>query len=237
MKWKQTGQFEDPPPGSHIARCISLIDLGTQTHPGWQGEEPWSSRDVRIGFELPLKLMAGLYKPELKGRPFGVSTTMKQSLHPSAKMRRFLASWAGRKLTKEDMEKFDPRKLLGQPCRLTLIQSEDYLNIDGIAPLGEGEKCPPQVNKSTYLSLDPDEFDLEAFKRLPPRLQEKIATSPEMKVILGEEPEPVQEEVQQQTENDSGRDDQGCPFRSPLPQTMQQRMAGFRMAGSFDKRA
>src|SRR5881394_117911 len=137
MKWN-TIRMENPPPGSHLARCISLIDLGTQSHQGFQGGQPWNSRDVRIVWELPGLVMDGRYKPEVKGKTFRVSMTVKQSLHPSAKLRKFLQSWRGKTFTAEELEKFDPKSIVGRACRITLVENNGYVNVDGIAPLSTG---------------------------------------------------------------------------------------------------
>ena len=140
---------------------------------------------MRIGFELPSHLMAGTYRPELKGKPFGVSLTLKQSLHPSSKMRKMLRGWRGKDFTPDELKAFSPQKLLGVACRLTLVESSDgqYVNIDSIAPLGKGEKIPKQVNPSTFFSLDPDEFDLEVYNSLGEKTREKIAASPEFRAL------------------------------------------------------
>jgi hypothetical protein len=124
--------------------------------------------------------------------------TLKQSLHPSSKMRKLLKSWRGRDFTKEELGSFVPKKLLGVPCRLTLVSSPDgqYVDIDSIAPLGKSEKCPKQVNPSVYFSLDPDEFSFDVFNTLGEKTRTKIAGSPEFKALEdgggSNEPDPEQ---------------------------------------------
>lgn len=189
MKFNAGQQFENPPAGNHIARCYGLVDLGTQKHPGFQGGPERMSRDVRINFELPNEKMEGIYNPECKGRVFSVSTTVKQSLHPKARLTALLTGWRGKAFTKEDIEKFDPRGLLGKPCRLTLVQNDaGYINIESISPLGKikdakgkavFEPCPKQVNKTVYFSLEPDEFDQKVFDALHEKTREKIMATPE----------------------------------------------------------
>lgn len=204
MKWKEGGQFENPGPGSHIARCFQVVDLGTQTH-SWQGET-WQSRDVRITFELPFELMTGKYNAEHKGKPFASSTTMKQSLHASSKLRPFLESWRGRKFTKEELAAYDPKKIVGAPCRLTLIADGDKVFIDSIAPLGKGESCPGPVNPPLYFSLDPAEFDPETFQKLSDKTKEKIKNTPEYMAAVNP-PEELHTEP-----NASGTTDDDVPF-------------------------
>jgi len=181
MHWKEGGQYENPPAGSHLARCIQVIDLGTQKH-SFGGEE-WTSRDVRITWELPTELMEGKYNPDVKGKPFAVSKTFKQSLHNASSLRGFLESWRGKKFTKEELSSYDPRKLPGIPCRITLIENGDYVNVDGIAPIGRNEKCPDQVNPSIYFSLEPDQYNPGVMASLTDKTREKIQNSPEFAAL------------------------------------------------------
>lgn len=196
MKWSEGQQFENPPAGSFIARCYSVVDMGTQQH-SYQGET-WGSRDVRITFELPGELMTGKYKPEFKGKPFSVSMTVKQSLHAKSKLRPMLESWRGKKFTSEEIAAYDPKKLVGVPCRLSLVENGDYVNISSISPLGRGEKCPKQVNESVYLSLAPNEFDMDVFRTLTEKTQQKIEGTPEFMALMngeGEQQEPTNHEA------------------------------------------
>lgn len=191
LKIPTGGQFENPPPGNYIGRCYGFIDLGTQPHEGFQGKPGWKSRDVRLLFELPTVLMEGKYNPESKGKPCVVSTTMKMSLASTAKLRKFLKGWRGRDFTKEELESYVPRKMIGVPCRLSLIENEEYVNIDGISRLSPGEVCPPQVNPSIYFSLDKEEFDRAVFDSLGEKTKDKIYLSPEYQEIISPTPEPT----------------------------------------------
>src|SRR6185295_3532385 len=139
MKFSEGGQFENPPAGSHIARCIQLIDMGTQEH-SWNNET-WTSRDVRIVFELPNELMEGLYDAKIKGKPFAIGMTLKQSLHQASRMRQMLEGWRGKAFDVESIKAFSPKSLLGKPCRLALVEKGNFVNIDGISALGKGEQC------------------------------------------------------------------------------------------------
>jgi hypothetical protein len=209
MKWKEGQQFENPPTGSHIARCYAVIDLGTQQH-SWQGET-WGSRDVRISFEMPLKLMTGKYNPEVKGKPFSIHLTVKQSLHSKAKLRPMLEGWRGRKFTKEELAGFDPKNLTGKPCRLALVEDGEYVNISSISPLGEGETCPPQVNPSVYLSLNDGEFDGAVFATLHDKTKEKIGKSPEYAALFAD-PSPGDQSDNDADASASSQQESEIPF-------------------------
>lgn len=211
MKWKEGQQFENPPTGSHIARCYAVIDLGTQQH-SWQSET-WGSRDVRISFEMPLELMTGKYNLEVKGKPFSVHLTVKQSLHQKAKLRPLLEGWRGRKFTKEELAGFDPRKLVGTACRIALVENGDYVNVSSVSPLGRGETCPPQVNPSVYLSLNEREFEQAAFAALGEKTKEKIASSPEYAALFAEKsPNDADNDADAAASSQQHPDDSGVPF-------------------------
>ena len=166
MKWSGQKQYEQPPAGSHLARCVSIVDLGSQLHTYQDKQE--MSRDVRITFELPSLLMEGKFDPKDKGRAHGVSRTVKMSLHPKATLRKLLEGWRGKKFaSKEEIDAFDPKKLIGHPARLTLVEDGDYVNLESISPINpKTDKVPKQIAKSTFFSLEPDEFDLEVFGSL-----------------------------------------------------------------------
>lgn len=208
MRWKEGSSFEKAPTGSHPARCYALVDLGTQAHT-FQGETRMS-RDVRISFELPFSKMEGVYDEKQKGKPHAVHLTVKQSLHPKANLRRLLEGWRGKKFDAESIEKFDPKKLVGLPCRLNLVENGDYINVDSIAPLSaaEAKKMPKQVNAPVFVSLDPEEFDRTMFDSLHERTRAKIAASPEYKAMEGGAGEESQ---------DSPPDDGGAPAEEDGP--------------------
>ena len=210
LKFSVGGQFENPEPGSYIARCYGFIDIGSQPHPGFQGKPGWISRDCRINFELPLALMTGKYHAESRGRPYMVSMTLKQSLAPTSKMRKMLKGWRGRDFTPEELQAYVPRKMVGVPCRLTLVENGDFVNIEGISRLAAGETCPPQVNPPIYFSLDPDEFDAATMHDLGEKTQEKIAASPEYAELMApKKPEPTEAGTEMPDEAFSGG---GVPF-------------------------
>lgn len=181
--WNQGGEREQPPTGARVARLYSIIDIGT-VNVTFKGETKFA-RKVVFTWELPTCLMTGKYKPEAKGKPFSVSTRLTRSLAPSSTLRGLLRSWKGRDFTKEELAAFNPRNLLGKSCQVVLVQSADgqYINVDNIIPLAEGQVCPPAVNPTRYFSLDSDEFDQKAYSELPDRFKELVTASPEFAAL------------------------------------------------------
>jgi hypothetical protein len=105
-----------------------------------------------------------------------------QSLHEKSTLRKLLEGWRGKRFDAAGIEAFQPKSLVGQVCRLNLIEGNGgYMNVDGIAPVTAQERkaIPAQVNPSIYLSLERDEFDLRAFDSLSDKTKDKIRNSPE----------------------------------------------------------
>lgn len=194
MKWNEggSGEFERPPAGSHLARCYAIIDLGT-SEKVFNGKAK-NTRDVRLMFELPYELMEGRFVKELAGKPFSVPLTCTMSLNEKSKLYKLVTGWRGKKMTADEIKHFNPVKLIGQPCRITLIESESgYMNIDSIAPANskEQKEMPTAKNTPLFFSLEPTEFTKESWDRLNSKTQEKIIKTPEYAAIQN----PISNEV------------------------------------------
>lgn len=192
---KGGGDFTPPPSGTHVARCVQIIDLGTQ-HWSFNGQ-PKSTRKVRVTFELPEELH--VFDEEKGEEPFFVSQEFTASLGPKANLRAALEAWRGVPFTAEELEGFDLKKILGAPAMVTIVHEtskagKSYANIAGIAKMPKSMKCPKQINPPVNFSLDPEEFQQEIYDELPEWLQKKIAESDEFKAISNppdeEEPAP-----------------------------------------------
>lgn len=172
--------FEQPPVGMHIARCVRIVDLGTQ-ETTWQGK-PKQARKVLVSFEL-------LGEPRMDdGRPFLASTRYTASLSDRAMLRKDLESWRGRPFTAAELEGFDLSAILGRPCMVNLVKSEDekYTNIAAITPLPAGLTAPKAENELVEFSLD--DFNEAVFNSLSDGLKETIAKSPEYTAIKSGNP-------------------------------------------------
>ena len=169
--WKagqsQDKKFENPPPGTYGAVCIKVIDLGTQAVT-WEGDTKYQ-RKVFIQWELD-ELMEDK-RPFVTGRKFTVS------LHSKATLRKFIENWRGRDFTDEELLGFNPVKLIGAPCMLSLVASGDFVNVASAAKLPKGMTPLKPVNPTVYFSLD--EFDQKIYDGLSNKMKEDIGKSPE----------------------------------------------------------
>src|ERR1700685_4504260 len=103
MKWPDTrgGDFEQPPIGTHMARCVRVIDIGTQRGE-YQGKVN-IRRQCIIAWELPTELMS---EGDSAGKPFIVSRFYTASLGKKANLRADLQNWRGREFTEEELSGF-----------------------------------------------------------------------------------------------------------------------------------
>lgn len=171
--------FEQPPVGTHIARCIKVIDLGTQRGE-YQGKAT-SKRQLILGWELPNELIS---EGDYAGKPFTVSRFYTASLSEKANLRADLANWRGRDFTKDELSGFDPKNILGKPCMLSLTLNEKgKVRVTGVMAPPKGTNVPPVAHDEIYFSLEPDEFNDEDFEAISPGIKKMIELSPEYAAI------------------------------------------------------
>jgi len=143
---------------------------------------------VLIGWELPKCIQEANEYHE--AGPYLVWNEYTCSLHEKANLRKDLESWRGVAFKEADLQRFDLKSLLGQPCLLLLVHTETesgtYCNISAIAPPGE-IKIPQQTHDSIYFTLE--SLDEKLYDSFGKNLQAKIAKSPEYRRSLGESQE------------------------------------------------
>lgn len=175
---KRNGSAPEPvPAGNHVARCIQLVDMGTQKSE-WQGKVKFAAK-VRITWELPDVLKE--FREGEGEKPMLISKTYTASMHEKAALSKDLESWRGRAFTDEERDGFDLKKVLGQPCLLNVIHENKggtvYANIASVSPVPKGMPVKPAVN--TVLVFSFDSYSSEVFESLPDFLKDKIRLSPE----------------------------------------------------------
>jgi len=178
------GNFKKVPPGVYVARCYSLIDMGTQVSDGQYGSK--EQHKIRIGFEIfgdddegnPLTIdMDG------KQMPLTISKTYTLSLHEKSGLRKDLAAWRGRDFTDEEAKAFDVSKLISAYCMVNVTTSENngktYTNIAGLTPLPQALKNAKPAPVHEPVMFDLDQPDWNVFQNFHEKLQEYIKKSPE----------------------------------------------------------
>lgn len=186
MKLTDTGgkEFEAAPIGNHVARCISMIDIGTQVGE-YQGKAT-HARKIVVRWELPNEVMA---EGDFAGRPFIVSKFYTASLSEKANLRKELVSWRGREFTEEELRGFDAKNILDKPCMVNVTHTEKKkAKVSGVTPVPKGMTVPGRVNDILYFSLEPEDFKPEVFEGLSDFYKDLIRKSPEWAELHGAEP-------------------------------------------------
>lgn len=172
--------FENPPPGTFMAICYRVIDLGTQdtTYKGQAKKQ----HKILISWELPDEKMSD-------GRPFTISSRYTWSMSEKAALRKDLESWRGKPFTDADFGEggFDIAKIVGAPCILTIVHTDGektYANVKGVAALMKGMVAPALTNEKVFLGLDEENWNAEAFHKLSENIQNTIKQSPEYRALV-----------------------------------------------------
>ena len=183
-KDKGNADFKRIPPGSYIARCYLLVDMGEQLSDGKFGQSV--QHKIRLGWEVfgedetgaPLTVdMDGVHRAMTIGKTYTLS------LNEKAGLRKDLTSWRGRDFTPEELEGFDITNILNVYCMLNITTSEKdgktYTNISAITPLPSALKNskPPADHEPVMFNLD--EPDWQVFEALPEWLSDTIKKSPQ----------------------------------------------------------
>lgn len=179
MKFRDSGNqdFEQPPVGSHLARCVRVIDIGTQR--GEYKGQATAKRQCIIAWELPAELIT---QGEYKGQPFIVSKFYTASLNEKANLRHDLENWRGREFTEQELQGFDSRNVLNKPCMLSVIHNEKgRAKVAGVMGAPKGVPVPDQHHPTIFFSLD--EFDKTTFDSLTDGYKRLIMSSPEYQAV------------------------------------------------------
>lgn len=181
--------FEPAPAGTHIARCVRVIDLGTHEN-NYFGQISMK-HELFVMWELPHEMKTYTIKgkdgaPDKEvTEPFTVSKFYTASLSEKSHTRRDLETWRGRAFTEQELQGFDVKNILGAPCMLNVIHKQNQAGTkvnaraQTVNQMPKGLECPPAVHELIYFSLHPDRFDAAALAKLSDGLQGKIKSSEE----------------------------------------------------------
>jgi hypothetical protein len=179
--------FVPVPPGSHIARCYRIVDLGTQKTE-YLGQIK-HLRKVMFGWELHGEDSDGKPLNTENDEPMAIFKNYTLSLNEKANLRLDLQSWRGKPFSDEESQRFDISVVLGHWCMLNVIHKPGkddkiFANVAGISPIPAIVKqhgLPEGFNRLQMFRLaDPDMAMFETFSK---SLKAKIESSPEWQAI------------------------------------------------------
>lgn len=165
------GDFKSVDAGTHVARCISLVGIGTREKE-WQGKKRLAS-EVVVAWELPFELMDD-------GRPYTISAFYTRSLADKANLRHALKNWRGRDFTAEELRAFELRNVLDKGCQVVCAENDKgKVHVTSVAGLPKGLELPARINDLRY--FDAEEFDMEAYELLSDGMKKLVNESFEYK--------------------------------------------------------
>jgi len=210
---KPSGNFEPIPAGTYLARCYSMVHIGT-VEDEYQGTKRLVNK-VRITWELPTEMK--VFNPEKGEQPQAISREFTLSMHEKSTLRAFLTSWRGRGFNDEEAKDFDVSRLVGVPCMLSIVHEPSKTDptrmrdkISGISTVMKGVNMPAQVNPSFIFELD--SFDQAKFDSLPDWLKDKVRQSQEYRAIVSPEIQHSIEVAQKVADWTDSKDEDELPF-------------------------
>ena len=197
--------FKQAPAGTHVARCYSIIDIGTQ-HGEYLGA-PTAREQIIVRWELPFETE----QFEGQEKPLIVSRFYTNSLNEKATLRKDLENWRSRAFTEDELAKFDLASILSKPCTVSVVLNDKgKAKVTGVGALPKGTTCPPLFNKPVTFWID--EYDDNVFQSLPKGFQDLIVKSDEFKAAFAPptKGEADESDLAQQAASDKADDD--IPF-------------------------
>lgn len=184
------GTFTPVPPGTYLARCYRIVDLGTQ-----KSEYLGTVKElhkVMLQFEVHGEDDQGKPLVTSKAEPMTISKNFTLSLAEKATLRKDLVSWRGRDFTKDELDGFELKNVLGAWAMISVTKTlgnngKEYTNIASISSVPKvlKQSLPEAFNKTAIFSIS--EADMELYETFSDGLKAKIAASPEWQDRYGQE--------------------------------------------------
>ena len=169
---EKSSSFPSVSVGVHKARCIKVIDLGTQKNE-FEGNITWK-RQALVIWETP-------DQTNETSEPLTISRFYTLSLHEKSNLGIDLTSWRGRPFSETEKKGFDISKLIGHTCLLNVIQGNKNNKIGSVMPLPKGDKIAEQYHTSVKFSIDDfQKGKKETFNQLSEGIRNIILRSKEL---------------------------------------------------------
>ena len=175
--------FKQIDPGTYGARCIRVIDLGTQMVKDFNNQDETKEKhQVMLTWELPGELIP---EGELKGQPYSVSRFYTAMLGDKSNLRKDLEAWRGKNFTVEELKGFSLNAVLGKACMVSVVHSKTgKANVKAVLALPKGMQVPPAINPIYSYDMEADGFG-DKFDALTKGVQKMIHGSKEYQEISG----------------------------------------------------
>ena len=179
------GDFKIIDPGSYVARCYMVVDLGTHSE-DYQGTIS-DKRKIRVVWELPTELHEFEKDGVKKEAPVVIGKEYTLSMGGKANLRKDVEKMIGTTLTDDEAGAFDVFSLVGMDSMIQIANKESkqgktYALVQAIMKVPKGMVCPDAVNAP--VTFNTAEWNQGVFESLPKFIQEKINQSHERRDIV-----------------------------------------------------
>lgn len=173
-----------PPLGTHMARVIEIIYMGTLPTP-FKTKDGSDKKQFKLQIKWELPNATHVFKEGDIAKPFVISKEVSHSMDEKSILRPIVEAIIGTSLTDEEAWKFDTNQILGLSCLINIAMNKKgtYPEVKNVTEAMKGMTCPPMVN--TPFIFDINHFNQVDFDRLPQFIREKVMTSPEYKKTMG----------------------------------------------------
>lgn len=223
---KKAEQQPLPDEGAHVARCIQIIDMGTQTP-----KDPKYKPSRQIKFVFELIDTNHVFRDGEPPMPFVVSTWGYTFSKGSKKLREFLKNWLGKTITDDMFDSLDLSKFLGYGCNLIVehyvsaTNGLKYSRMVSLSPLPKNTALKKLRNPKVLFCMIPgepciigmpgqaDEKPADIFKAyelMYPNNKQDISNSPEWAEISSGAPKTASATTAEG--NDGEIEEQDAPF-------------------------
>lgn len=179
MKFEMDRERRGIEAGSHVARIVGFVDIGSQEKT-WKGDRYFAHECVVV-VEFPYETL------QIDGKEV-VRTLSKfypASLRSNSKLLKDLVAIRGRPFEKSELEAFSFKKILNALVQASVIINENGKpKIDHLGPLPKAIKAidvPARSNELLYFDLD--EFTEDSYSAVPEWLKGNIERSPEFQEV------------------------------------------------------
>ncbi len=178
---KEGSSFEPAPEGVFPARCIWVIDLGTQVSDGMFGHS--EKHQMYVNWEL-------VDETTSSGLPLTIGAFFTVSLNPKGNLRPTLESWRGRAFTPEELKGFDVAKLINAPCLISIKHqpkadgSGIRAQVSGVMAPMKGQTIGPAREPTILFDLDAPGI-VAKIESLPEWIRGKVTSTAEWQKIMG----------------------------------------------------
>ncbi len=166
------GDFKKVPPGTHMAVCNMVVNLGDQPT-SYQGQDTGLKTQVYIRWETPHERVEYEIDGVKKEGPMSIGKTYTLSLSEKANLRKDLEAWRGKAFTQEQLDGFDVDTILGVCCQITVMHKEsngnNYANVTGVAGWPKGMDRVKAENELLSYAAD----NTAQYEKLPKWIREQ----------------------------------------------------------------